>query len=119
MRSSILLAILFLVQPAAAENLQGPALGFGTRLCKDWTSTRAAGGLNSAMAQQWLFGYLSGFDAFGPSRHGLFFQYDGQHVVTFIDRSCRGQPDRPIANVVHDFILGLEATRMHFHNKKS
>jgi hypothetical protein len=89
---------------ASAENLEEPALGYGSRLCKDWTASRATGGLTSALARQWLYGYLSGYDAFGRGGRGLFFAYDLPGIVEVVDRECARNPSRPIANVAYDFV---------------
>ena len=99
---------------ALAEHTVVPTLGFGSRHCKDWTSSRAAGGLTSALAAQWAYGYFSAYNAYGHGE-GWFFSYDAPHLVDVIDQQCVLSPDKPIINVAYEFIRELTKNQKHHH----
>ena len=80
--------------PAVSAVALAPIVGVGDEPCASWTEHRQAKDQDASVAAQWLLGYLSGYDQFRVTRNKhLWFRYDVEPVLGFIDRRCAEEPD--------------------------
>jgi hypothetical protein len=106
MRRAPLLAALLAATLVLSGHAAGYALlGSGTASCEAWaTARRAPHGLDAAMNEQWVVGFLSGigFMVLGEldPLHGL----DAEAVYNWVDTYCRAHPQEKIEGAARVFI---------------
>jgi len=76
--------------------------------CEKWTENRRAGGKVADEYVYWFFGFVSGYNEYGPGtpsnpKH-LFFHYDETNLLKVIDRNCSKLPKMPITKVITAFL---------------
>jgi hypothetical protein len=85
-------------------------LGVGLERCSVWLDhhARTVGGM--APDDEWLSGFLTGFNTFGrpPVRRSSFFRFDTANVVSAITGSCTRNKDQTIFDAATQFVLAVQ-----------
>jgi hypothetical protein len=92
-----------------------PALtvGIGRTLCRDWSAVRKKPEPAPAALEQWVLGYLSGYNAFAPPPKDNFTDYDSRNLLGWVDQRCALNPNGTVSQVLNDFVLQLAKSRTH------
>jgi hypothetical protein len=99
---TLLAAILLVPDHAAGYAF----IGSGTVSCEAWTAARRSpGGLDTAMHEQWVVGFLSGIGSMILGEldplHGL----DANAVYRWMDNYCRDHPAEKLEAAARAFIV--------------
>ena len=102
MKKILIAAIILMAQAPSAHTfnylyLEGKGVG-GKMTCSDWTRVKSKSQADGAAMIQWVFGFITGYDAAirpDPSDGSL----DGQAIVNLIDRLCKEHPDGNLVTV--------------------
>jgi hypothetical protein len=80
--------------------------------CKKWTEDRRAGGKDSERDVSWLYGFVSGYNAYAsgtPNKpHATFFYYDEASILDEIDRKCIEYPRASFVRVIEKFLESMQ-----------
>jgi hypothetical protein len=80
--------------------------------CQKWTEDRREGGKASDIRTSWLFGFVSGYNAYAPGTLSkpkpMFFYYDEQNILKKIDHSCAASPRESVVKIVLNFISSMQ-----------
>jgi hypothetical protein len=104
----VCIALLVCVYPSAfaAEEKTVNMIGHGVESCGAWTESRKDG--NSAGYGDWLLGYLSAVNLWGPTGgRDLLHNRNGQEMVEWVDKYCNIFPDHEIESAARQLILDL------------
>ena len=98
----------------AEANLQAryvEPLGRGLDRCREWTTQHDRSSAGSLAQDQWLAGYLTGFNTFGriPQRKMSFFRFDFIHVRDAVTASCRRAPETVVFDAVTTFVENVQS----------
>jgi hypothetical protein len=88
-------------------------VGSGKTLCHDWLAARKRRDPSLASLQQWVLGYLSGYNAFAPPPKDMFTDYDSTSVLGWVDTRCAQNPTSSVSAVLNDFVAQLARSRSH------
>jgi len=92
--------------PAIADERTINAVGHGVEPCKAWLDARKNG--YSAGYGDWLMGYLTGVNLWGPtSRRDLLRNQNAQEMIEWIDKYCAVFPNELIESAARQLILDL------------
>lgn len=83
-------------------------LGIRDSSCKQWTEDRNANGEPSIKDVSWLFGFISGYNAYAPGTlkkpKAMFFSYDEPAILKEIDNQCAISPQSSVVIIVMKFL---------------
>jgi hypothetical protein len=92
--------------PAIADERTINAMGHGVESCKAWLEARKDG--YSAGYGDWLLGYLTGVNLWGPtSRRDLLRNQNAQEMIEWVDKYCTVFPNDIIESAARQLILDL------------
>jgi hypothetical protein len=92
--------------PANADERTINAVGHGVEPCKAWLDARKDG--YSAGYGDWLMGYLTGVNLWGPtSRRDLLRNQNAQEMIEWVDKYCAVFPNELIESAARQLILDL------------
>lgn len=98
-----LIAATVLLLPSHASGYS--MLGSGGASCKTWTAARSAPpGLDVAMQQQWLLGFLSGIGSMVLGELDPLRGLDADAVYAWLDGYCRNHPAESLDAAARVFI---------------
>jgi hypothetical protein len=101
-----ILAPMYWANAASAD--QAIIMGDGGESCGAWTA-RKSNPVTEAARNQWVFGYISGFNVYTAPRGGDITQgTDWQGVVAWMDNYCRTYPLDTIQAAALNLILELQ-----------
>jgi hypothetical protein len=108
-RRLIIIALLAQLGGAKAEsNSENPTplLGVGHEKCREWLIYHRSADLKAKIEDQWLAGYLSGYDAFVPNdqRLTVFLEGDVKAVPSAISGYCQSHLDQEIGRAIYSFL---------------
>jgi hypothetical protein len=90
----------------AGEEKTVNMIGHGVESCRAWIDSRKDG--HSAGYGDWLLGYLSGVNLWGPtSGRDLLRNRSGQEMIEWVDNYCKAFPDHEIESAARQLILDL------------
>lgn len=99
-------------QVANCRHCIPPYLGIKDVSCKQWNEDSQSKGQAFDKDTLWLFGFISGYNAFAPGTLGnpkpTFFPYDEQALLNVVDENCRKTPNQSIIRVVMEFMDSLK-----------
>jgi hypothetical protein len=90
-----------------------PTVGVGKTACSAWTAARQHRTPFVATLEQWVLGYLSGYNAFAPPPKDNFTDYDSTNLLGWVDNRCAAAPTSTVSSVLNDFVLQLAHSRTH------
>jgi hypothetical protein len=110
----IAIAIVFVGGAGSARPLP-PALtvGVGKTACRGWIAARKRPEPSAAVLEQWVLGYLSGYNAFAPGPKDAFTDYDSPNLLGWVDQRCAANPNGSLSQVLNDFVVQLAKSRTH------
>jgi hypothetical protein len=89
-----------------AEERTITAIGQGTELCSAWTESRKDG--YSAGYGDWLLGYISGANVWGPtSGRDILRNRNAPELIEWVDGYCQEHPDEVIETAARKLVLAL------------
>ena len=94
---------------AAVVNLSAKyvePIGIGADKCHSWVQHHDANDASAKTEDQWLAGYLSGFNTWGrmPLRKMTWFRYDLKNVSDAVTRACRNDDNQDVFLTVTHFV---------------
>jgi hypothetical protein len=106
----VLLAVAILIGgpsgPALADERTINAMGHGVESCQAWLEARKDG--YSAGYGDWLLGYLTGVNLWGPtSGRDLLRNQNAQEMIEWVDKYCTVFPKDNIESAARQLILDL------------
>jgi hypothetical protein len=91
---------------SVAEERTVTVMGHGSESCRTWIESRKEG--YSVGYGDWLLGYLSGVNDWGPTgKRDLLHKQSGQELIEWIDNYCRHFPDDEIQAAARQLTLDL------------
>ncbi len=108
--ASLMVAVALRGEPNMQARYVEP-LGRGADQCREWTVQHDLNSAASGAQDQWLAGYLTGFNTFGrsPVRKTSFFRFDVIHVRDAVTSSCRRTPEILVFEAVTQFIESVQS----------
>jgi hypothetical protein len=111
-------AVLVATAGSAAVSFARPlppaaTVGLGKTPCRDWIAARQHRSATTTTLEQWVLGYLSGYNAFAPPPKDLFTDYDSTSVLGWVDTRCAQNTGSSVSAVLNDFVLQLARSRTH------
>jgi hypothetical protein len=92
--------------PGIAEERTINAIGHGVESCKAWLEARKDG--YSAGYGDWLLGYLTGVNLWGPTAgRDLLRNQNPQEMIEWVDKYCNVFPNQIIESAARQLILDL------------
>jgi hypothetical protein len=92
--------------PALADERTINAMGHGVESCQAWLEARKNG--SSAGYGDWLLGYLTGVNLWGPtSGRDLLRNRKAQEMIEWVDKYCTAFPNETIESGARQLILDL------------
>jgi hypothetical protein len=102
------LAVLVGAGPSLAKPVPATlTVGAGKTACRDWLAARKKPEPAPAVLEQWVLGYLSGYNAFAPPPRDAFTDYDSRNVLGWVDTRCAQNPSSSLSQALNDFITSL------------
>jgi hypothetical protein len=104
--ASIALLLSVRIDAFAVESPTVNMIGHGVESCRAWMESRKDG--HSAGYGDWLLGYLSGVNLWGPTAgRDLLLHRSGQEMMEWVDKYCRVFPNDEIESAARQLILDL------------
>lgn len=117
----VAVAILLLAQSQAAsalinDNGQSMILGLGINSCGSWTENKRTDNLSNYTERQWLLGYVTAFNTWGPGDENISSGIDNNGLLAWVDNYCAANPLQTIGNAAEALVVTLYKNN---HPKKS
>jgi len=110
MRNIILALTILASSPSLAQQRSVFIVGAGIGNCSAWTERKSAGPEPHVQDQQWLWGFMSGFDLFGLSVAGNVAPgMDGFALSAWMDNYCADHPTERISTAAQLLIKEMQA----------
>jgi hypothetical protein len=93
--------------PNDVFNVHPVILDPALRTCSKWLEHRQSGTQAEKDDVTWMFGFLSGYNAFNKPSGRPFLPQDGEHLLNMIDKGCAENPEAHIATIAVAFINEL------------
>ena len=106
MKIAFVFASVLLATPADARFM---TLGQGTRSCGTWTEERT--GNRSSLREAWVFGFVSGHNAYSSANRNLGETLDDSALLGWIDNYCKDHPLDTIATAAQELVSAITAKR--------
>ncbi len=84
-------------------------LGVGFDSCREWLAHHDANDRQAEIQDQWLAGFITGYNAFADPRHrGMsFFRFDLATLPSGVTARCRALPETDVYSAAQAFLKGL------------